>query len=304
MNKNVIVTGATGFIGRYLLAELLQNGYEVYAVARNPEKLPKYDNDTQLHIIHKDLVQLTAVDFGNAQFDTFFHLGWAGVNREEIDNEDVHKKNYDIGIKCLEIAGLIGCRCFIDTGSKAEYGAECEEQREESECYPDTAYGREKLRFYKDAYSYCKNVGMSFFHARLFSVIGAYDHPWSLVSTACRNFKNNNSMQLGPCTQKWNFTAVEDVVRGLWLLCEFEDALSAEDNCIYNIAGNDTRVLKEYVEEIYNICSSKSEICYALNPKPNGCMNPVSDKIRQLTGWAEEIDFAESIRRILEQDGY
>ena len=51
MNKNVIVTGATGFIGRYLLAELLQNGYEVYAVVRNPEKLPKYDNNTQLHII-------------------------------------------------------------------------------------------------------------------------------------------------------------------------------------------------------------------------------------------------------------
>lgn len=303
MNKNVIVTGATGFVGRYLLAELLQNGYGVYAVVRNPEKLPKYDNDAQLHIIHKDLEQLTAADFGNTQFDCFFHLGWAGVNRDEIDDEAVHKKNYDIGIKCLEIAGLTGCRCFISIGSKAEYGPECEEQSEETECYPDTAYGREKLRFYKRAYSYCKNAGMVFFHARLFSVIGVYDHPWSLVSTACRNFKNNDSIQLGPCTQKWNFTAVEDVVRGLRLLYEFEGALTNEDNCIYNIAGNDTRVLREFVEEIHSICGSKSEIRYASNQKPNGCMNPVSDKIRQLTGWTEEIAFAESIRRILEQDG-
>ena len=87
MNKNVIVTGATGFVGRYLLAELLQNGYNVYAVVRTPEKLPKYDNDTQLHIIHKDLEQLTAGDLGNVQIDTFFHLGWAGVNRDEIDDE-------------------------------------------------------------------------------------------------------------------------------------------------------------------------------------------------------------------------
>ena len=99
MNKNVIVTGATGFVGRYLVAELLQNGYGVYAVVRNPEKLPKYDNDAQLHIIHIDLEQLTAADFGNTQFDCFFHLGWAGVNRDEIDDEAVHKLNKELNMK-------------------------------------------------------------------------------------------------------------------------------------------------------------------------------------------------------------
>ncbi len=302
MNKNVIVTGATGFIGRYLLAELLQNGYEVYAVVRTPEKLPKYDNDAQLHIIQKDLEQLYVADLPSTQFDTFFHLGWAGVNREEIDDEMVHKENYAIGIKCLEIAELTGCRCFISIGSKAEYGSESKEQREELECYPDTAYGCEKLRFYKDAYCYCKNAGMRFVHARLFSVIGVGDHPWSLICTACRNFKDNKPMQLGPCTQKWNFTAVEDVVRGLRLLCESTKEPEADDNCIYNIAGRDTKVLRDFVEEIYNLCGSRSEVSYTTVQKANGCMNPVSDKIRQLTGWTEEINFAESIRKILEQN--
>ncbi len=301
MNKNVIVTGATGFIGRYLLAELLQNGYEVYAVVRSPEKLPKYDNNTQLHIIHKDLEQLTVGDLGNVPFDTFFHLGWAGVNREEIDDKAVHKKNYDIGIKCLEIAGLIGCRCFIDTGSKAEYGAECDEQREDAECCPDSAYGKEKLRFYRDALAYCQNVGMRYFHARLFSVIGVGDHPWSLISTACQNFKNHKEMQLGPCTQKWNFTAVEDVVRGLRLLCESTKETEAGDNRIYNIAGSDTRVLRDFVEEVHSLCNSRSKIYYATDVKANGCMNPVAEKMRRLTGWTEETSFAESISRIMEQ---
>lgn len=299
MNKNVIVTGATGFIGRYLLAELLQNGYEVYAVVRNTEKLPKYDNNTQLHIIHKDLEQLAAGDLGNVQIDTFFHLGWAGVNRDEIDDEAVHKKNYDIGIKCLEIASLIGCRCFIDTGSKAEYGMQCDEQREDIECCPDTAYGKEKLRFYRDAFTYCQNVGIRYFHARLFSVIGVGDHPWSLISTACRNFMEDKELHLGPCTQKWNFTAVEDVVRGLRLLCESTKEPEAGDNRIYNIAGRDTRILRDFLEEVHSLCNSRSNIYYATEVKANGCMNPVAEKIRDLTGWSEMLSFAESIKSII-----
>ncbi|RUM29882.1 MAG: complex I NDUFA9 subunit family protein [Aquifex sp.] len=35
----VFITGATGFVGRYIVEELLNNGYQVYAGVRNPEKL-------------------------------------------------------------------------------------------------------------------------------------------------------------------------------------------------------------------------------------------------------------------------
>lgn len=301
MNKNVIVTGATGFIGSYLVKELLQNQYEVYAIVRNAEKMAKMVSGQGLHLIETDLEHFSKDDLPNYQFDTFFHLGWSGVNREEIDDVTIHQSNYELGMKCLKIAGSIGCRCFIDAGSKAEYGTKCEEQREDAVCCPDTAYGKEKLHFYQDALVFCKENGIRYLHARLFSVIGIGDHPWSLISTACSTFLRNTALHLGPCTQKWNFTSVEDVVRGLRFLCECTIDLEERDNHIYNIASKDTRVLRDFVEEIHNLCNSCSGICYATDAKTNGCMNPMSDKIRRLTGWEETLSFEDSIKCILHQ---
>lgn len=301
MNKNVIVTGATGFIGSYLVKELLQNQYEVYAIVRNAEKMTKMVSGQGLHLIETDLEHFSEDDLPNCQFDTFYHLGWSGVNREEINEPAVHRKNRELSMKCLKIAKSIGCRCFMDAGSKAEYGMQCEEQSENAACCPDTAYGKEKLRFYQEALAFCQEKGIRYFHARLFSVIGVGDHPWSLVSTACSAFSRNEELQLGPCTQLWNFTAVEDVVCGLRLLSEYEAVLPTDDNLVYNIAGKDTRVLREFVNEIHSICGSESEIRYGKMQNAGGCMNPVSDKIRRLTGWEETLSFRDSIRCILHQ---
>ncbi len=37
--KKVLVAGATGYLGRYIVNELKKQGYVVHALARNPKKL-------------------------------------------------------------------------------------------------------------------------------------------------------------------------------------------------------------------------------------------------------------------------
>ena len=51
-----------------------------------------------------------------------FHFAWGGVNREEIDNSSSQKGNIENSIFCLQAARDLGCRVFIDAGSRAEYG--------------------------------------------------------------------------------------------------------------------------------------------------------------------------------------
>jgi uncharacterized protein YbjT (DUF2867 family) len=46
--KKVLVAGATGYLGRYIVNELKKQGYVVHALARNPKKLEdikKYIDD-------------------------------------------------------------------------------------------------------------------------------------------------------------------------------------------------------------------------------------------------------------------
>ena len=38
--KTVLITGSNGFIGKHLVSKLLDNGYEVIAVTRDPNSFP------------------------------------------------------------------------------------------------------------------------------------------------------------------------------------------------------------------------------------------------------------------------
>ena len=54
----------------------------------------------------------------------WIHLAWGGINREEINDEEIHKQNHINSIKCLNKAKELNCEKFIETGSRAECGNE------------------------------------------------------------------------------------------------------------------------------------------------------------------------------------
>lgn len=299
---NVIVTGVTGFIGKHFTELLLKNGYDVYAVARNPEKLLDLALYVGMHIIAKSLEDFGEEDFPGLKYDCFFHFAWSGVNRIDIDNRQIHFNNYKNSVKCLEIASKLGCRCFIDSGSKAEYGYQSGTQHENLICNPYNAYGREKLNFYLFAKRYLQEHHMLYVHPRFFSVIGIEDHTWSLISMACAKMNINEEMSFGPCIQLWNFMAVEDATDALYRLYENIVKVDCEDNMVFNIASYDTRVLRSFIEEIYMITRSRSKLNFNENPKnvQIDYMNPSIDKLERLTKWKPQISFNQEIQKIVE----
>ena len=59
---NIVVTGATSFLGAALCKELVSRGHQVYAVVRpgsnNRQVLKKLENDSHFHIIFRNLEEL------------------------------------------------------------------------------------------------------------------------------------------------------------------------------------------------------------------------------------------------------
>ncbi len=298
---NVIVTGATGFIGKYFTELLLKNGYDVYAVARTPEKLLNLSLYKGMHIIAKSVEDLVKEDFPDLKYDCFFHLAWSGVNRIDIDNKQIHYNNYNYSVKCLEIASNLGCRSFVDSGSKAEYGFQSGIHYENLIGNPYSAYGKEKLNFYTYAKQYLQEHHILYAHPRFFSVIGINDHPWTLISTACVKLNINEEMNFGPCTQLWNFMAVEDGVDALFRLYENITEIDYDDNKIFNIASYDTRILRSFIAEIYMITGSRSNLIFNENRKnvQIDYMNPSIDKLVNLTKWKPQISFCQEIQKII-----
>ena len=58
----VLLTGATGFLGKYAIEELISHGYEVIAQGRNQKRLEEIKNEYNIEILCVDLAEIANAD--------------------------------------------------------------------------------------------------------------------------------------------------------------------------------------------------------------------------------------------------
>ena len=306
--ESVIVTGGTGFLGRNMIRYLCNKGYKVYAVVRpdskNSSYLPKHENVHPVYCNLSDIHENKALN--GRSYDAFYHFAWGGVNRDQIDNEVVQQHSMEESLKALESAMMLNCGCFIFSGSRSEYGLLKGKFREDMECRPQVAYGRKKLEFGSRARQLCKDADMQYIHARIFSVYGADDHPWSLIYTAITKMMKNEPMDLSACTQLWNFMDVRDMADLFLTFQKEKKRIPADNNCVFNVATDDIRPLREFVEEIYRITGSKSELRFgSFHQAAESAMSILPDmtKVEETFGWKQRIPFSEGIQEVIRGAG-
>lgn len=300
----VVVTGATSFIGAETIGQLLKKKISVYAVVR-----PGSSNISHLWDMvqeaDRNCLSVIEMDMKNIQTlgeeipegaDAWIHIGWDGAGSDNRTKRDVQQENVTNSLKAVRAAAALGCRRFLFTGSQAEYGVYHQVTSEDTECHPVSEYGIAKVAFGNQAKSLCKDLGMEYIHTRIYSVYGPGDHPWSLVQSCLGTFSRGEEMKLGECTQMWNFLYIADAAAAL--VCLLTEGTAG----VYNIAGNDTRPLRAYIEEMYEICGKKGMYRYGERPQnaegPADLM-PDIGKICRETSWRPATTFAEGIYETL-----
>lgn len=298
--KRVIVTGAAGFIGRNLVRELAIRNYEILAaVRRGTVKTGSYASLQNVRVCEWNMEEYGHVPDGfDGSYDAGVLLAWNGTRGSTRDDARLQRENYVNSINCVKTMIGMGCHTIISAGSQAEYGRMRAVTTEESECAPDTEYGRAKLLFYKDAACLCKEQGVLFREPRFFSLYGEDDSPQTMILSILSDMIAGRPCALTQCVQEWNFLHIDDAVCGLILLLEKECADGA-----YNFASEDTRMLKEFVMQMYEIAHSESELHFGAVPYPDTgmvSMHPCADRLKRETGWKPQVTFQEGIQRILQ----
>ncbi|MBO1364039.1 NAD(P)-dependent oxidoreductase [Prevotella sp. A2931] len=74
--KNVVLIGATGFVGSAILNELLERGHKVTAVVRNASKLPKHDNLTAKEEDVANVDAIAKIAEGKDAVISAYNPGW------------------------------------------------------------------------------------------------------------------------------------------------------------------------------------------------------------------------------------
>ena len=115
---NVVLIGATGFVGSAILNELLSRGHKVTAVVRNAAKLPKNDN---LTAVEEDVANVDAVANiakGKDAVISAYNPGWSNPQMGKINDENYPKIVEAVkksGVQRLLIVGGAGT-LFVKPG--------------------------------------------------------------------------------------------------------------------------------------------------------------------------------------------
>ena len=175
----IAVTGASGFIGRYVLAELRRRQVEVVAVTRDAARLAGLD-------IVGRIVEMDIAVPGENCFeligrpDVLIHLAWDGLpNYKSLHHFETELPRQFHFLKAMVEAGLPS---LLVTGTCFEYGMQSGLLSEELITQPSNPYGyaKDSLRRYLEFYKSVKTFNLTW--ARLFYMYGEGQPKDSLYS--------------------------------------------------------------------------------------------------------------------------
>lgn len=321
----LVITGATSFVGGATVSEALRRGHQVIAVVRPGSKKLKVittDNEQALFegrllILENDLSEPEMLpgkireilsekgrEMFPGNFDVFCHFGWGGSGSGSRSDKELQEENLQNSLRTVRTAKDLGCKRFLFSGSQAEYGMHKELMTEDTSCAPRSIYGEAKLKMRTEGEKLCKELGLLYVHVRIFSAYGPGDHPWTLVESCLDAFLGGTEILLGECTQQWNFLYIHDLARAMCALAETGEEHFAElSNPVFNLAGNETRLLREFVEEIYELCGRNGSFHYGTRPEnAEGPVNliPSIQKLCEVTGWSPRMDFKTGVGQLVE----
>lgn len=177
----VAVTGATGFIGRHVLAELRRRGHETTVCVRNVSRLR--DQFLQMgtevrEIAIGDSDEPDWPDLGSP--DVLIHLAWGGLP----NYHSLHHFEQELPAQYSFLARLVktGLPTLAVAGTCFEYGMQSGALGEDIVCLPSNCYGFAKNALHRQLTFLSRAHGFNLVWARLFYLYGEGQSSNSLLS--------------------------------------------------------------------------------------------------------------------------
>ena len=228
MNPRILITGASGFIGSFIVEEALNRGFETWAAVRKSSSR-EFLQDERIHFIELNLSSEEQLkqQLKDIQFDYVVHA--AGVTKC-LHKEDFFRINTE-GTKNLVRALLdlqMPLKRFVYISSLSIMGAIREEQpykeiREQDKAMPNTAYGKSKLEAEQWLVSLNKELEkkneklLPHVILRPTGVYGPRERDYFMMA---KSIQSHTDFAVGFKQQDITFVYVTDVVQAVFLAME------------------------------------------------------------------------------------
>lgn len=304
-NKNILLTGATGFIGKSLVEKLVEKNYIIHCLVRSTNKnfsaLSKFPQINLVFIESFEQNELK-IKLANLELDTVFNLAAYGVSQADRNHNLMIEGNISLLVNLLLAVQNHNIKKFIHIGTCSEY-APIQHGHSITEAHPlqpQALYGAAKVAASLYGQILAKQFNIPFITLRLFNIYGPGEALERLLPYTIYQLHNNQTVELTGGEQIRDWLYIDDVTDAL---------LAAIDNnqitnqTTYNICSNQPYSIRNLVGiAVEYLQKNGSLLLWGKKPyRLDETMWLVGNntRFRETTGWAPKIDPATGIKKLI-----
>ncbi len=282
--ERVLVTGGCGFVGRYVVGELLSRGYEVATLdtfqdPKDSTDVKCYQADMRSNVVHTVVYE----------FKPHFVVHLAAVHYIPYCNNNP-EETYSVNVtgthnllQALSLSDEVTCRVFL-ASSAAVYTPSDTPHSEDSKSWPSDIYGFSKKAMELSAMEWSDRSGVDVIIGRYFNMYGWGETTPHLIPVLIEQL-DNKVIRLGNIDTRRDFVHVEDNARATCDLLEMKNVNSQIINLgsgISHSARNIIQMLGKITEKRFVITNDTelSTLMYPGSDRDKNEIYVVSDTMR------------------------
>lgn len=288
LNKRVLITGITGFLGSHLAKALIDHGYEVVALKRQ---------SSELNRISTILQKLTLLDIENIEFSTPFLISGkidavihtaTNYGRNGESASDVFAANTAFPLKLLEAAIQADVGIFINSDSILD------------KCLNLYAISKNQFLQWGDYFS--KKNKIHFINMKLEHFYGYGDDNSKFTAYVINNcISNTPALKLTLGTQRRDFIYIDDVVSAYLAVLNGEN-INKEWFAEYEIGSANSISIRTFVETVHRMTVSKTKLEFGSVPyRDNEVMDSQANiSALEALGWRCKYNLEQGLKLTIE----